>query len=176
MALWRMNVSVLAELGSWLNLSSNLGQLPSFTHGDPRSKELAWGPRALRWLSGKATEGTASLGQLAAPTDCPLQPPRNQSLSALRLLRPLCRSLHLETLISAMLIFLGSFSKSTNIMLSSFFFFKERNYILLNQQRTNETITIMFVLRIHSKINGSNHSQEVCKEHLIPQMSQLIRL
>lgn len=129
MARWRMNVSVLAEFGSWLNLSSNLGQLPSFTHGDPRSKELAQGPRALRWLSGRATKGTASLGQLAAPADCPLQPPRNQSLSALRLLRPLCRSLRLETLISAMLIFLGSFSKLTNIILSSFFFFSKSTII-----------------------------------------------
>lgn len=40
-----------------------------------------------------------------------------------------------------------------------FIFFKEHNYISLNQQRTNKTITFMFALRDHSKINGPNQLQ-----------------
>lgn len=91
------------------------------------------------------------------------------------LVRPLCHFLPLITSLTPILTFPGSVFKSTNFVLSSFCF-KEYNYISLNQQRTNKTITITFVLWNHSKTNGSNQSEEACKEHLTQQMFQLAQI
>jgi ribosomal protein S8 len=83
--------------------------------------------------------------------------------SVLYSIPPWSHSLSLIILIVPMFAILSSFLKSTNFL----FFFEKHNYISLNQQRTNKTITVLLVLWNHSKINAFNHSQEVYKEHRI---------